>query len=361
MATNIDKALFQSPVGLADDAEGIEPIEIEIVDPEAVHIEAGDLEIDIEKKAPSVEDFDANLAEFLDEGAIQTMASDLASDIDNDKNSRKEWEKAYVTGLKLLGLQIEERTEPWDGASGVFHPMLTEAVVKFQSETITETFPAQGPVKTKIVGKQTPAKQEVAVRVQEDMNYQLTEKMQEFRPEHERMLWSLPATGSAFKKVYFDPNLGRQVSMFIPAEDILLPYGTSDIMTCYRVSHVMRKTENDIKKLQAAGFYRDCDIGTPDKHIDAINQAKDKETGFADLNDDRFTLIESHVDLCIKEDPLCIRDEDGEPAGIALPYVVTFIRGTNTVLAIRRNWKEDDELHLKRQHFVHYQYIKSSS
>ncbi|MFN6304798.1 MAG: hypothetical protein ACK42H_21620, partial [Planctomycetota bacterium] len=355
--TNIDKALFQSPVGIADDAEGIEPIEIEIVDPEAVHIEAGDLEIDIEKKAPSVEDFDANLAEFLDEGAIQTMASDLASDIDNDKNSRKEWEKAYVTGLKLLGLQIEERTEPWDGASGVFHPMLTEAVVKFQSETITETFPAQGPVKTKIVGKQTPAKQEVAVRVQEDMNYQLTEKMQEFRPEHERMLWSLPATGSAFKKVYFDPNLGRQVSMFIPAEDILLPYGTSDIMTCYRVSHVMRKTENDIKKLQAAGFYRDCDIGTPDKHIDAINQAKDKETGFADLNDDRFTLIESHVDLCIKEDPLCIRDEDGEPAGIALPYVVTFIRGTNTVLAIRRNWKEDDELHLKRQHFVHYQYI----
>ena len=357
MATNIDKALFQSPVGIADDAEGIEPIEIEIVDPEAVHIEAGDLEIDIEKKAPSVEDFDANLAEFLDEGAIQTMASDLASDIDNDKNSRKEWEKAYVTGLKLLGLQIEERTEPWDGASGVFHPMLTEAVVKFQSETITETFPAQGPVKTKIVGKQTPAKQEVAVRVQEDMNYQLTEKMQEFRPEHERMLWSLPATGSAFKKVYFDPNLGRQVSMFIPAEDILLPYGTSDIMTCYRVSHVMRKTENDIKKLQAAGFYRDCDIGTPDKHIDAINQAKDKETGFADLNDDRFTLIESHVDLCIKEDPLCIRDEDGEPAGIALPYVVTFIRGTNTVVAIRRNWKEDDELHLKRQHFVHYQYI----
>jgi len=357
MATNIDKALFQSPVGIADDAEGIEPIEIEIVDPEAVHIEAGDLEIDIEKQEPSVEDFDANLAEFLDEGAIQTMASDLASDIDNDKNSRKEWEKAYVTGLKLLGLQIEERTEPWDGASGVFHPMLTEAVVKFQSETITETFPAQGPVKTKIVGKQTPAKQEVAVRVQEDMNYQLTEKMQEFRPEHERMLWSLPATGSAFKKVYFDPNLGRQVSMFIPAEDILLPYGTSDIMTCYRVSHVMRKTENDIKKLQAAGFYRDCDIGTPDKHIDAINQAKDKETGFADLNDDRFTLIESHVDLCLKEDPLCIRDEDGEPAGIALPYVVTFIRGTNTVLAIRRNWKEDDELHLKRQHFVHYQYI----
>ncbi len=357
MATNIDKALFQSPVGIADAADSEEAIEIEIVDPEEVTIQAGDLEIEIEKEEPSVEDFDANLAEFLDEGEIQTLVSDLASDIDNDRNSRKEWEKAYVTGLKLLGLQIEERTEPWDGASGVFHPMLTEAIVKFQSETITETFPAQGPVKTKLIGKQTPAKQEAAVRVQEDMNYQLTEKMHEFRPEHERMLWSLPATGSAFKKIYFDPNLGRQVSMFIPAEDILLPYGTSDIQTCHRVSHQMRKTENDIKKLQIEGFYRDCEIGQPDKAIDEINQAKDKETGFTDLNDDRFHLIESHVDLCIKSDPLCIRDEDGKPAGIALPYVVTFIRGTNTVLAIRRNWEEEDELHLKRQHFVHYQYI----
>jgi hypothetical protein len=207
------------------------------------------------------------------------------------------------------------------------------------------------------MGKETPEKKEAAVRVQDDMNFQLTEVMQEFRPEHERMLWSLPATGSAFKKVYFDPNFGRQTSMFIPAEDILLPYGTSDIQTCYRVTHVMRKTENEITKLQQAGFYCDVDIGSPDKAIDEINKAKDKETGFADLNDERFTLRESHVDLVIKSDPLCAKDEDGEPSGVAMPYVVTYIRGTNTVLAIRRNWDEDDSLHLKRQHFVHYQYI----
>lgn len=353
MATNFDKAMYQAPVGLEED-EAAEPIEVEIVDPEEVNIEAGDLSIHIEPgedEEGTINDFDANLAEFLDEGELSTLVSDLAADVDNDKNSRKEWEKAYVTGLKLLGLQIEERTEPWDGASGVFHPMITEAVVRFQSETITETFPAAGPVRTKIVGKETPEKKDAAGRVQDDMNYQLTEVMQEFRPEHERMLWSLPATGSAFKKVYFDPSLNRQVSIFIPAEDVILPYGTSDIQTCYRVTHVMRKTKNEIKKLQAAGFYRDVDIGEPDKAIDAINQAKNKETGFQDLNDDRFTLCESNVDLHIKGDPLSDENE------IMLPYVFTYIRGTNTVLAVRRNWKESDELRLKRQHFVHYQYI----
>ena len=357
MATNIDKALFQQPTGIDELAGNEEAIEIEIIDPEAVNIDMGDFEISIEKGEPSIEDFDANLAEYLPEGEISSLASDLDSDIDNDKNSRKEWEKAYVMGLKLLGLQIEERTEPWDGASGVFHPMITEAVVRFQSETITETFPAQGPVRTKIVGKETPEKKDAAMRVQEDMNFQLTEVMQEFRPEHERMLWSLPATGSAFKKVYFDPSIGRQTSIFIPAEDILLPYGTSDIQSCYRVTHVMRKTENELIKLQQAGFYRDVDIGTPDKHIDEINKAKDKETGFADLNDERYTLCESHVDLVLKSDPLCEVDEDGEPTGVALPYVITYIRGNNTVLSIRRNWNEGDDLHIKRQHFVHYQYI----
>ena len=355
MATNIDKALYQQPMGLAQTAE--EPIEIEIIDPEAVNIDMGDLEISIQKGEPSIDDFDANLVDFLPESSVQLMVSDLDSDIDNDRNSRKEWEKAYVTGLKLLGLQIEERTEPWDGASGVFHPMITEAVVRFQSETITETFPAAGPVRTKIVGKETPAKKEAAQRVQEDMNFQLTEVMQEFRPEHERMLWSLPATGSAFKKVYYDPSIGRQTSIFIPAEDILLPYGTSDIQSCYRVTHVMRKTKNEILELQQAGFYCDVELGDPDRAIDEINKAKDKETGFADLNDERFTLHESHVKLVFKDDPLSDKDEDGELSGIALPYVVTYIRGTNTVLAIRRNWNEDDTLHLKRQHFVHYQYI----
>ena len=355
MATNIDKALYQQPAGI--DALGAEeePIEIEIVDPESVTIGMGDMEIEIAKAEPSADDFDANLAEYMTDGAMSTMAGDLSSDIDNDRNSRKDWEKAYTEGLKLLGLQIEERTEPWNGASGVFHPMITEAVVRFQSETITETFPAKGPVRTKIVGKETPEKKAAASRVEEDMNFQLTENMHEFRPEHERMLWSLPATGSAFKKVYYDPSIGRQISIFIPAEDILLPYGTSNIQNCYRLTHVMRKTKNEIVKLQQAGFYLDVELGEPDKAIDEINKAKDKETGFSDLNDDRFTLYECHADLDLKgfED----EDEDGEPTGIALPYVVTFIRGTNTVLSIRRNWREDDELKLKRQHFVHYQYI----
>jgi hypothetical protein len=354
MATNIDKALFQQPTGIAAAAEEMDPLEIEIVDPEAVRIDTGDMEIAIEKAEPSADDFDANLAEYMAEGALSTVANDLSSDIDNDRNSRKDWEKTYTEGLKLLGLNMEERTEPWNGASGVFHPMITEAVVRFQSETITETFPAQGPVRTKIVGKETPEKKAAAMRVQEDMNFQLTEKMHEFRAEHERMLWSLPATGSAFKKVYFDPNLDRQVSIFIPAEDILLPYGTSDIQSCYRVTHVMRKTKNEIIKLQQAGFYCDVELGDPDKAISEINKAKDKETGFSDLNDDRFTLYECHVDLDLKG----FEDKDGnEPTGIALPYVVTMIRGTNTVLAVRRNWNEDDPLKLKRQHFVHYQYI----
>jgi hypothetical protein len=354
MATNIDKALYQQPTGIAAAAEAEEPIEIEIVDPESVTIGMGDLEIELTPGEETAEDFAANLAELMDEGAMSTMASDLSSDIDNDRNSRKDWEKAYTEGLKLLGLQIEERTEPWNGASGVFHPMITEAVVRFQSETITETFPAKGPVRTKIVGKETPEKKDAAKRVEEDMNFQLTENMHEFRPEHERMLWSLPATGSAFKKVYYDPSLARQVSIFIPAEDILLPYGTSNIQTCYRLTHVMRKTKNEIVKLQQAGFYLDVELGEPDKATDEINKAKDKETGFSDLNDDRFTLYECHVDLDLKgfED-----EDDGEPTGIALPYVVTFIRGTNTVLSIRRNWREDDPLKLKRQHFVHYQYI----
>ncbi len=354
MATNIDKALYQNPQGIAAAAEEEEPIEIEIVDPEQVNIHAGPFDISI---TPTEPDFDKNLAEDIDEGELSMLASELAEDIKNDLGSRGEWEKAYVQGLKLLGLQYEERTEPWDGACGVFHPMITEAVVRFQSEAITETFPAQGPVKTKILGKQTPQKNEAADRVQDDMNYELTEVMREFRPEHERMLWSLPATGSAFKKVYYDPNLGRQVSMFIPAEDIILPYGATDLDTCYRVTHTLRKTKSEIIKLQQAGFYRDIELPDPDKSKTDIQQAKDKETGFSDLNDDRYTLYESHVDLVVESDEFTEKGEDGEPLGITLPYVMTILKGTNDVLALRRNWKEEDTLHLKRQHFVHYQYI----
>jgi hypothetical protein len=353
MATNIDKALYQQPQGIEDLALEEEPIEIEIIDPEAVNIHMGDMDISIQ---PDGEDeFGENLAEDMDEGALSNLAGDLAGDIDQDRNSRKDWEKAYTEGLKLLGLQYEERTEPWNGACGVFHPMITEAVVRFQSETITEQFPAQGPVRTKILGKETPEKQEAAVRVEADMNYQLTDVMREFRPEHERMLWSLPATGSAFKKVYYDPSFGRQVSMFIPAEDILLPYGTTDMDTCYRLTHVMRKTKNEIAKLVQAGFYRDIELPEPGKERDNIKQAKDKETGFSDLNDDRYTLYECHVDLVLDGDEDL--DDDDEPTGITKPYVVTLIKGSNDVLAIRRNWEQDDPLRLKRQHFVHYQYI----
>lgn len=351
----IDKALHQAPLGIDALAQDEEPIEIEIVDPESVDIHAGDLDIHIGAEEDGSDEFNMNLAEDMDESVIQSLANELSTAIDQDKASRKEWEKSYVEGLKLLGLQYEERTEPWNGASGVFHPMITEAVVRFQSETITEMFPAQGPVRTKILGKETPEKKEAAVRVETDMNYELTEVMREFRPEQERMLWSLPATGSAFKKVYYDPNLGRQVSMFVPAEDIILPYGTTDLDTCYRLTHVMRKTENDIRKLQMAGFYRDVELGEATKEQTDIQKAKDKETGFSDIDDDRYTILEIHVDLDL--DGFNDTDGDGEETGLALPYVVTMVKGTNDVLAIRRNWKEADELRLKRQHFVHYQYI----
>jgi hypothetical protein len=360
----IDKTLNQAPAGLGalpdlaeDETQAGEGIEIEIVDPEEVNISGPGFELEL-MKVEAEEDFAANLAEdVIPEGELLSLAEELNDAIDNDKSSRGEWEKMYVEGIKLLGLQIEERTEPWNGACGVFHPMLAEAVVRFQSETVTETFPASGPVRTKIIGKETSEKLESAARVEQDMNFELTEVMTEYRPEHERMLWSLPATGSAFKKVYYDPNLGRQVAMFVPAEDIILPYGTSDLDTCHRVAHEMRKTENDIMKLQQAGFYRDVDIGSPTKQTDDIQKAKDKETGFSDVNDDRYALREVHVDLYIKSDPYADKDDNGEHTEIALPYVVTIIKGTTTVLSVRRNWKEDDDLKLKRQHFVHYQYI----
>lgn len=351
----IEKSLYQAPVGLAA-LENEEPdIEIEIEDPEAVKLSVEGEEILEMRKGEGEEDFNENLAEVLDEGTIQSLAGDLAEDITNDLASRKDWEQMYRDGITLLGLKFEERTEPWDGACGVFHPMITEAVVRFQSDTIMETFPAKGPVRTQIIGKETTEKKEAAVRVQDDMNYQLTEKMPEYRPEHEKMLWNLPSAGSAFKKVYYDPSLERQVAMFIPAEDIILPYGISEIHTCHRVTHRMRKTKNELLKLMNAGFYRDVELGEPTKFSTEIQERKDKETGFSADYDDRYELYECHVDLEVPgyEDV----DDDGEATGIALPYVVTMLRGTNQVLAIRRNWKEDDPLKLKRHHFVHYQYI----
>ena len=352
---DMGKGLYQAPMGLADMEEP--DIEIEVEDPESVHLNMGDIEVDLTPggSKESSDDFDANLAEDMDDGELAEIAGELVEAFTKDLGDRKEWIKTYVDGLKLLGLQYEERTEPWQGACGVFHPMLTEAVVRFQSEGITETFPASGPVKTKIIGKDTKKKEEAAERVQEDMNYQLTEVMQEYRPEHEKLLWSLPLAGSAFKKVYYDPNKGRQVSVFIPAEDIVVPYGASSIEESPRVAHVMRKTENEVLKLQDAGFYRDVDLGEPSFELDDIEKQKAEEQGMSAIQDDRFRVLEFHVDLDLPGYEH--KNKKKQKTGIALPYVVTVEKGTKNILAIRRNWYEDDPLHIKRQHFVHYQYI----
>jgi len=355
MATSsIGKSLYAAPVGLADMMDAPD-IEIEVEDPESMSISMGDIEIDLEPREATAEDFDANLAEFMDEGELDALGNDLVDDFVKDGMDRKDWIKTYIDGLKLLGLNYEERTEPWQGACGVFHPMLTEAVVRFQSEAMMETFPAMGPVKTQIVGETDILKEESAARVREDMNYQLTEVMAEYRPEHEKLLWSLPLAGSAFKKVYYDPGKGRQMAMFVTAEDIVVPYGASSLESAERVTHVMRKTKNEVLKLQEAGFYLDVDLGEPSMELDDIEKQKAEEQGMTALQDDRFRFLEMHVDLDLAG--FEHKNKKGELTGIALPYVVTVEKATRKVLAVRRNWYEDDELHIKRQHFVHYQYI----
>ena len=354
----IEKSLYAAPQGLDELAamdEASPPIEIEIEDPEAVTIGTDGMEIEITPDSESEDDFNANLAEFIGEDILQSLAEDLISDYDEDVASRKDWMQTYVDGLELLGMKIEERTEPWEGACGVFHPMLSEALVKFQSETMMATFPAAGPVKTQIIGKETPAKKESAQRVADDMNYQLTDVMKEYRPEHERMLWGLGLAGNAFKKVYFDPGLDRQVSFFIPAEDIVVPYGASNLESSPRVTHVMRKTDNELRKLQVAGFYCDIDLGTPDNVLDEVEKKIAEKMGFRATADNRFKLLEMNVDLDLEGYEH--KDKKGEKTGIALPYVVTIEKGTSNVLAIRRNWEPDDETSAQRQHFVHYGYV----
>ena len=350
----MEKSLYAAPLGLEQLIPANAPdIEIEIEDPESVDIRMDDLSIHMEPDETD-DDFNANLAEFMDDSVLQALSSDLIDDFSKDQRDRRDWVQTYVEGLKLLGLRYEERTEPWQGACGVFHPMLTESVVRFQSEGITETFPAMGPVKTKIIGKESPETEEAAARVQEDMNYQLTEVMTEYRPEHEKLLWSLPITGSAFKKVYYDPSKGRQVAVFIPAEDLVVPYGASNLETAERVTHIMRKTKNDVLKLQNSGFYCDVDLGEPGYELDDVEKQKAEEDGMSAIQDDRFRILEMHVELDLEGYE---HKEDGKETGIALPYVVTVEKQTGTILAIRRNWYEGDKLHLKRQHFVHYQYI----
>ena len=349
----IEKALYELPKGL--EAAMAEPVEIEIEDPESVTIGLDGLEIQIKPEEESADDFDANLAEYISDGQLSQIAGELLSDIESDIGARKEWMQTYTDGIELLGMKIEERTEPWEGACGVYHPLLSEALVKFQAETIMETFPSSGPVKTQIIGKETPEKKEAAVRVKDDMNYQLTEVMVEYRPEHERMLWGLGLSGNAFKKVYYDPSLERQVSLFVPSEDVVVPYGASNIQTSERVTHVMRKTENELRKLQVAGFYRDIELGDPVDSFDEVEKKIAEKMGFRASSDDRYKILEMHVDIDLPgyED----KDEDGEPTGIALPYVVTIEKGTQNVLAIRRNWNPDDDTKQKRNHFVHYSYI----
>ena len=358
---SIDKALNQAPVGMDDhmygDSEGDDlGIEIEIEDPESVGITAGGMEILIEPgKDIDNEEFNANLAEDMPDDILSEIAGDLVSQYDEDVSSRKDWMQTYVDGLELLGMKIEERSEPWEGACGVYHPLLSEALVKFQSETIMETFPASGPVKTQIIGKETPEKKASAERVRDDMNYQLTDVMVEYRGEHERMLWGLGLSGNAFKKVYFDPSLNRQVAIFVPAEDVVVPYGASNLETAERVTHVMRKTENELRKLMVAGFYRDIDLPEPSNTMDDVEKKIAEKMGFRATTDDRYKLLEMQVylDLPGYED----KDDDGEETGIALPYIVTIDKSSQEVLAIRRNYQPDDDYKQKRSHFVHYGYI----
>lgn len=346
----VDKSYMEAPQGIAVIAADMEPISIDIEIPE----EEGAI-IELIKDEPRSEKFDDNLAEFMSEGDLQSLASELIGNYEQDLSSRKDWLDTYIKGLKILGIKYEERTEPWPGACGVFHPLLMESAVKFQSETIMETFPAMGPVKTKIIGKETQEKRDSAVRVSDDMNYQLTEVMKEYRPEHERLLLSLALSGNAFKKVYFDPSMNRQTAAYIPAEDIVVPYGAPNLDTADRVTHRMRKTKNELRKLQYAGFYRDIDLGDPVRTMDEVEKQKAEDQGFSASMDNRFQLLEMHVNIDLAGYP--DTDEDNNETGIALPYVVTIEKGTGTILSVRRNWREDDELKEKRQHFVHYGYI----
>jgi hypothetical protein len=342
----MEKSLYEMPKGI----ESLEPdIEIEVENPESMSIEIDGIEIDLTPPTGGGDKFDDNLAEFIDDSVLATIGSDLVEEVSSDITSRKDWVEMYVKGLDVLGMKYEERTEPWNGACGVFSTILTEAAVRFQSETIIETFPAAGPVKTEIIGAIDRLKTEAAARVQEDMNYKLTEEMPEYRPEHERMLFNLGLAGSAFKKVYYDPSLGRQTSVYVPAEDVIIPYGSSNSRTAERVTHIMRKSKNELKKLQVAGFYVDVDLGEPSNLHTDVEKKKADEQGYSVTDDDRYQIYEIQVDYDLPG----YEDEDG----IALPYIITIDVGTNKILSIYRNWNETDEKKLKRQHFVQYDYV----
>ena len=348
----IEKGLYSAPLGMEQEVGAEADLEIEIVDPEMVTLDDGSVEITIIPDADmgDMVAFGDNLAEVLDDSVLNKVSDELIGAVDADTHSRKDWADSFVKGLDVLGFKYEERNEPWEGACGVYSTVLAEAAIRFQAETMSETFPAGGPVRVKILGEETKDKDEAAQRVKADMNYELTERMVEYRPEHERLLYSLGLAGSAFKKVYFDPNIGRQVALYIPAEDVVVPYGASNIESAERVTHIMRKTKNELRKLQASGFYRDVELGSPQPYHTDIEERKAEEGGYSITDDDRYAIYEIHADIIIEG-----VDEDDEE--IAKPYVVTIERGTGEVLAIRRNWNEEDPLMLKRQHFVHYAYV----
>ena len=351
-ATPIDGLIEQEPE---------EELTIEIENPESVAIDTDDggMIIDFDPNATEVgdEEFDSNLAEFVDDQVLQELGSDLVSAFNGDRDSRSDWEETYTKGLDQLGLKIEERTQPWAGACGVFHPMLSEAVIRFQSQSITEMFPAQGPVRTKIVGKITEEKEKQSQRVEDYLNYLLTYEMSEYRTETEKMLFSLPLAGSAFRKVYFDPSLDRPSSIFVPAEDVVVNYGASDLETCERATHVMRKSANAVKKMQVNGFYRDIEIPDGSQNTSDINKKYNELTGESDTYnyDKSHTILEMQVDLDLEgfEDT----NESGDQTGIAIPYVVTIDFPSGIILSIRRNYYEDDPKKIRRMHFVHYQYL----
>jgi len=348
----IERGVYTAPMGLEEEVEAVIDMDISSSAPIEIELEDGGVEISFgdEEMPAEYAPFDANLADYMEEKDLQTLSDELIGCVEADINSRKEWAETFVKGLEVLGFKYEERTDPWENACGVYSTVLAEAAIRFQAETMSETFPASGPVKTKIIGQETKEKEDAANRVKVDMNYELTEVMTEYRPEHERMLYALGLAGSAFKKVYFDPNLGRQTALYIPAEDVIVPYGASNIETAERVTHVMRKTTNELKKLQVAGFYRDVDLGDPVTFHTDIEEKKAEEGGYTLTADDRYSLYEIHADLVIEG----VDEEDDE---IAKPYVVTIDRGTGEVLSVRRNWNPDDMLSLKRQHFVHYVYV----
>ena len=352
----IEKSLYAAPVGIASIGGIGMDMDLELDAPSIVSLEDGSIEITFgEEPEETIESapFDANLADYLDEGVLTQLASDLVGEVESDVQGRKEWADTFVKGLESIGFKYEMRTDPWEDACGVYSTILAEAAIRFQAESMSETFPAMGPVRTKIIGEETKEKTEASERVKADMNYELTEVMTEYRPEHERMLYSLGLAGSAFKKVYFDPSRGRQVAMYLPAEDVIVPYGASHIESAERVTHIMRKTENEMAKLQAAGFYRDVELGDPVSHHTDIEEKKAKEGGFTVTYDSRFTVYEIHADLVIDG----AEEDEGDETQLPVPYVVTIEKGTDTVLSIRRNWNPDDPLRLKRQHFVHYVYV----